>query len=67
MNKKPLKKKMFVMRETLVDLTPHLLDGVQGADCTYCTQISNWQLSDAGSCNPCIYDKNTQIRTINTN
>jgi hypothetical protein len=67
MNKKPLKKKMFVMRETLVDLTPHLLGGVQGADCGYCTGITNWQLSDAGSCNPCLLDKNTQIRTINTN
>jgi hypothetical protein len=62
-----MKKKMFVMKETLVDLTPHLLGEAQGADCGLCTTITNWQLSDAGSCDPCLLDKNGQIRTVNTN
>lgn len=62
MNKKPLKK-MFLMKETLVDLTPHLAK-VQGAVVDYCTTITNWQLSDAGSCNPCFVDKETRIRTV---
>lgn len=60
MNKKPLKK-MFVMKETLVDLTPHLNRARGAVDCT---TITNWQLSDAGSCNPCFYDKETKLRTI---
>jgi hypothetical protein len=60
MNKKPLKK-MFVMKETLVDLTPHL-SRVQGA--VDCTTITNWQLSDVGSCGFCIYDNETKIRTV---
>ena len=67
MNKKPLKKKMFVMKETLVDLTPYMLDGVQGADCTYCTGITNWQLSNGGTCNPCLVDQNTRLRTVTAN
>jgi hypothetical protein len=66
MNKKPLKKKMFVMKETLVDLTPHLLGEAQGADCGLCTTATNFQLSDLGSCNPCLLDRNTQLRTVPT-
>jgi hypothetical protein len=60
MNKKPLKK-MFLMKETLVDLTPHLAK-VQGA--VDCTTVTNWQLSDGGTCNPCLVDQNTKLRTV---
>jgi molybdenum cofactor biosynthesis enzyme MoaA len=62
MDKKLKKKKMFVMKETLVDLTPHLLGEVQGA--TDCTTVTNWQLSNGGTCNPCLVDQNTQLRTV---
>jgi hypothetical protein len=67
MNKKPLKKKMFVMKETLVDLTPHLLGEAQGADCGLCTAGTNFQLSQGGTCNPCLVDQYTHLRTINGN
>jgi hypothetical protein len=67
MNKKPKKLKMFVMKETLIDLTPHLLGEAQGADCGLCTAGTNFQLSDVGSCNPCLVDKQTRLRTINPN
>jgi hypothetical protein len=33
MNKKVQEKKMFVMKETLVDLTPHLIQVQGGSDC----------------------------------
>ena len=42
-NKKKLKKPMFLMKETLVDLTPYLQGQVQGGD-DLCGTITNWQL-----------------------
>ena len=41
-NKKVLKKPMFLMKETLVDLTPALQSQVQGGD--LCGTITDWQL-----------------------
>jgi hypothetical protein len=66
MDNKSLKKKIFVMKETIIDLTPHLLGRVQGADCGLCTGISNWQLSNGGTCNPCLVDQDTHLRTVTT-
>src|SRR5947209_7505249 len=66
-NKKQLKKKIFVMKETLVDLTPHLLGRIQGADCGLCTAGTNYQLSNGGTCNPCLVDQNTHLRTVTNN
>jgi hypothetical protein len=45
-------KPMFLMKETLVDLTPHMQGEVQGGD--LCGTITNWQLPNPpqsmGSC-----------------
>lgn len=62
MNKKPLRKKLFLMKETLIDLTPHMVGQAQGADCTLCTVFTNFQLSQGGSCNPCLFDQETKLR-----
>lgn len=42
MNKKT-KKPMFLSKETLIDLTPHLIDQVQGAD-DLCGTVTDWKL-----------------------
>ena len=53
MNKKTkaVRKRMFLMKETLVALTPDRLGRVHGA--TDCTTVTNWQLSNGGTCNAC--------------